>query len=49
MDTRDYVDKWLEPIDARLQAMEKRLIVWGIGIAGLVVTLVTTLDRVIPR
>jgi hypothetical protein len=40
--TRDY-------LDARLEALEKRLILWGIGLTGVIVTLVTTLDRVIPR
>lgn len=36
-------------IDARLEAMEKRLILWGIGLTGVIVTLVTTLERAIPR
>ena len=58
--TRDYLDRRFtdvdsrftvlrSEIDARLEAMEKRLILWGIGLTGVIVTLVTTLERAIPR
>jgi hypothetical protein len=58
--TRDYLDARLATVqasidtrfaavDTKLEAMEKRLILWGIGLTGVIVTLVTTLDRVIPR
>ena len=58
--TRDYLDRrfadvdsrftvFRSEIDVRLEGMEKRLILWGIGLTGVIVTLVTTLDRAIPR
>ena len=34
-------------LDARLEALEKRLIIWGISLAGLIVTLVTLLEKLI--
>jgi hypothetical protein len=34
-------------VDARLEAMEKRLILWGISLAGLIVTLTTLFERLI--
>jgi hypothetical protein len=34
-------------LDARLEAMEKRLILWAISLAGLIVTLTTLFERLI--
>jgi len=39
--TRDY-------LDSRLEALEKRLILWGIGLAGTIIALSTLLQKLIP-
>ena len=40
--TRDY-------LDARLEAMEKRLLIWGVSIAGTIVVLTTLLTTAVER